>query len=86
VAGFGIFVASADRLATLDRALGNRAPTHRPGLSQLGNELADTGWNFGEAAIPISYGIQCRRKRGKNKASSRSAHFVTFTPCRRICS
>ena len=46
VAGFGIFVASADRLATLDRALGNRAPTHRTGLSQLGNELADTGWNF----------------------------------------
>src|SRR5262249_44014597 len=46
VAGFGIFVASADRLATLDRALGNRAPTHGLGLSQLGNELADTGWDF----------------------------------------
>ena len=46
VAGFGIFVASADRLATLDRAWGNRAPTHGLGLSQLGNELADTGWDF----------------------------------------
>ena len=46
VAGFGISVASADRLATLDRALGNRAPPHGPGLSQLGNELADTGWDF----------------------------------------
>jgi hypothetical protein len=46
VAGFGMFVASADRLATLDRALGNRAPTHGVGLSQFGDELADTGWDF----------------------------------------
>jgi hypothetical protein len=46
VAGVGIFTASATRFATLNRSFGNRATTHGAGLSQFGDELADTKWDF----------------------------------------
>jgi hypothetical protein len=46
VAGLGIMGASAARLAALDSSWGKRAATHRLWLSQFGDELADTGWDF----------------------------------------
>ena len=46
VAGLGIIGASAGRLAALDSSWGKRATTHRLWLSQFGDELADTGWDF----------------------------------------
>jgi hypothetical protein len=46
MAGLGIFAASATRFAALDRSFGNRAATHGAGLSQCGDELADTRWDF----------------------------------------
>jgi len=58
VAGLGISAASATRFATLDRSFGNRATTHGAGLSQFGDELADTRWDFkrgGHATILRHY-------------------------------
>ena len=47
VAGLGVVGASAARLATPNRALGQRTAAHGLRLSQFVGELADTGRDFG---------------------------------------
>jgi hypothetical protein len=80
VASLGIISASAASLTAFDGAFGNRATTHRLRLSQLGGELADTGWNFESSSHALSYGILGRKINQKNKVIQRTRIFLTCTP------
>jgi len=47
VASFRVLGAGTAGPATSDSALGNRTAAHGLGLSQLGSDLANTGWDIG---------------------------------------
>ncbi len=55
VAGVGVFVAGAARLATLNRAFGDRATTHGLGLRQFAGQLTDTRWDFSRSSHALIF-------------------------------
>src|SRR5207302_6430993 len=71
MASFRIFVASAAGLATADQAFGNRASTPGLRVSQFGDELADTGWDFRRSGhVSILRHTMPQEKRIKIKLST----------------
>jgi hypothetical protein len=82
VTGLGIFSAGATRLATFDGAFGKGATPHGPSVGQIRGELPDMrrGIKGSGSRHVLSYGINSRKIKAKNKSTHSSPHSADVHP------